>query len=255
MRCTGSTVVPSRGSAGCFPRPYRGRGRGPAGVPVCPSRTSERRSPARPGSVARHDRPQRGRRCCTRMNAPVAAPTEAADRATPSVASEAIQRAELAVIWKEIAQLPRAQRDALLLREIRGLSYCQLADDLALSGPSVRSLLNRARQRLRVRLEHIRTTLGAVSGIEALGRIFAGGANPAVPVAAKAVALGFGAVAVTGGAAITPGMLEHHTARAPAARAAQPSPLRAAVWRSVPGAAASLRVPVARGEESVVSAR
>ena len=132
------------------------------------------------------------------------------------------------MLWREIARLPRAQRDALLLREIRGLSYDQLADDMALSGASVRSLLNRARQRLRRRLEHIRTTLGAVSGLDALARLIAGslGSSPAIPAATKAVALGLGAIAVTGGAAVTPDVLEHFRARQVTAHVAFQSPTR-----------------------------
>jgi hypothetical protein len=144
------------------------------------------------------------------MSTPVAVPNDSADRVAPEPPDEAIQQAELAAFWQALADLPRAQREALLLREVRGFSYDQLAEQLALSRPSVRSLLWRARQRLRLRLRDIHLGLGGISWLEALARFFTTGSNPVAPVAAKAAALGLGAAAITGGAVVAPEMLDHH---------------------------------------------
>ena len=73
-------------------------------------------------------------------------PEAAASSADPP--DDVIQRAELSQVWQAISELPAGQREVLLQREIRGLSYDQLAESLSLSRPSVRSLLRRARQRL-----------------------------------------------------------------------------------------------------------
>src|SRR5580765_583743 len=140
-----------------------------------------------------------------RMSTPLATPHGPADRALgPS--DEALQRAELEAFWQALADLPRPQRNAFLLREIRGLSYDQLAEHLALSHASVRSLLARARQRLRLRLRDVHSGLGGAAWLETLTRLFAGGGNPA---AAKTIAVGLGAAALTGGAVVSPEVLEH----------------------------------------------
>ena len=96
--------------------------------------------------------------------------------------------------------MPSAQREAFLLREIRGLSYSQLAAELSLSTPSVRSLLVRARTRLRHRLRDVTAGLGGAPWIQTLVRLVAGGdgASP-VPAATKAAAVGIGALALVGG--------------------------------------------------------
>jgi RNA polymerase sigma-70 factor (ECF subfamily) len=145
-----------------------------------------------------------------RMSTPLAMPDDSVDRVAPDPPAQAIQQEELAAFWRALADLPLAQRDALLLREIRGLSYDQLAEQLALSQPSVRSLLGRARQRLRLRLRDIDSGLAGFSWLETLARLFTGGGNPGAPVAAKVAALGLGAAAITGGAVVTPEVLEHH---------------------------------------------
>ena len=132
--------------------------------------------------------------------------------AARDAAADAIRNAELAELWTAIAELPRPQREALLLREIRGLSYVQLAEELSLSAPATRSLLARARQRLRVRLRDLQAALGGASWIETLARLFAGGGSPVAP-ATRAAALGLGAAAIAGGAIVTPSALEHHVRR------------------------------------------
>ena len=120
---------------------------------------------------------------------------------------EAIRRADLAALWAAITVLPRQQRDALLLREFGGLSYDELAEALAVSGPAIESLLFRARTRLRVQLSAAYASFSGASWIEALLRLFAGGS---APVAAKVAALGVGAAAVGSSAVVVPHVLDNH---------------------------------------------
>ena len=64
-------------------------------------------------------------------------------------AQEAVERSEhLREIVSDVKQLPESQRTALLLREMEGLPYAQIADVLETTVPSVKSLLVRARMGL-----------------------------------------------------------------------------------------------------------
>jgi RNA polymerase sigma factor (sigma-70 family) len=160
--------------------------------------------------------------------------------------AEAIRRADLAALWRAIRALPKQQRDALLLREFGGLRYDELAAALAVSEPAVESLLFRARTRLRAQLQ------GVAAALAPLARLIASSGGPAV--AAKAVAVGLGAAAVTGTAVVAPEMLEHRPHAVP-----PPVPRERihAVRRTVPIAAAQVplvvhdvvkHVPVTRTE-------
>ena len=145
---------------------------------------------------------------------------EVADGSTPDASVHVLRAGELATIWEEVAQMPSAQREAFLLREIRGLSYSQLAAELSLSTPSVRSLLLRARTRLRHRLRDVAAGLGGAPWIQTLVRLAAGGdgASP-VPAATKAAAVGLGALAIVGGGGPVPNpapRFQHAPARSPA---------------------------------------
>jgi hypothetical protein len=127
--------------------------------------------------------------------------------------------------------------------QIRGLSYDQLAEHLALSHASVRSLLGRARQRLRLRLRDVHSGLGSAAWLETLARLFAGGANP---VAAKTIAVGLGAAALTGGAVVSPELREHRTH---AVIASQPEvhtalPIRTAPLVASPAVVRTLPKPI-----------
>lgn len=55
---------------------------------------------------------------------------------TPDASVHALGSGKLATMWEEVSRMPSAQREAFLLREIRGLSYSQLAAELSLSAPS-----------------------------------------------------------------------------------------------------------------------
>ncbi|HEX4690672.1 MAG TPA: RNA polymerase sigma factor [Solirubrobacteraceae bacterium] len=58
---------------------------------------------------------------------------------------EAQRREDLARLVEDISRLPEQQRSALLMREIDGLSYHDLAEALDVSVPAIKSLLVRAR--------------------------------------------------------------------------------------------------------------
>src|SRR5205823_1547370 len=77
----------------------------------------------------------------TRMREPLAAEELGAVSNANDPLAEAIRRADLRALWLAIEELPRKQRDALLLREFGGMSYGELAAALAVSGSAVESLL------------------------------------------------------------------------------------------------------------------
>src|SRR5690349_23055435 len=67
--------------------------------------------------------------CYARFRQRAVAPVpagEVPDGATADASVPVLRAGELASVWDEVGQLPPAQRDAFLLREIRGLSYGQL---------------------------------------------------------------------------------------------------------------------------------
>jgi len=129
--------------------------------------------------------------------------------------AEAIRNADLAAMWIAIAELPRLQRDALLLREFGGLSYEELAGALAVSGSAVESLLFRARQSMRARLRTAYAGVAGASWLDSLGRLVGGIGGGMAPVAAKVAAVGVGAAVATGGAVVAPRMLEHRQQNSP----------------------------------------
>ncbi|MEA2161445.1 MAG: hypothetical protein QOD66_3825 [Solirubrobacteraceae bacterium] len=59
--------------------------------------------------------------------------------------TEAEQRESLRRLIDDVRRLPEQQRSALLLRELSGMSYSEMADALVVSIPAVKSLLVRAR--------------------------------------------------------------------------------------------------------------
>ena len=58
---------------------------------------------------------------------------------------EAQRREDLAQLVEDVGRLPEQQRSALLMREIDGMSYADLAGALDVTVPAVKSLLVRAR--------------------------------------------------------------------------------------------------------------
>ena len=114
-------------------------------------------------------------------------------------------------LWQAIAELPERQRQALLLREFSGLSYSELAAALAVSEPAVESLLFRARDALRIRLQPAFGTLAGLAPLLALRNLFAKvtgeGPDPAAlsGLARIAGASAVAKVAVIGAAIVTAG--------------------------------------------------
>lgn len=196
---------------------------------------SRPRSPAAwLGAIARNECRARMR---SRGSAPM--PTDSSARADPC--DEVIRRAELALVWQAIDELPQSQRDAILLREIRGLSYEQLAETLELSRPSVRSLLSRARGQIRRCLEGASAVFGGASWVDALGRLLTA-PNAVVSSAPKAAAVSLGLVAI-GAGTLTPTLDRHpgrHTRRAVAV------PAHVTKGRTAAARAAPLARPAAR---------
>jgi len=110
-----------------------------------------------------------------------------------------------------VGALPERQRDALVLRELEGRSYDEIAVKLGVSDGAVRQLLNRARNTLRAGVTAVtpvgmllRVPLGAEDPLTArIAELTAAGAGVGT-VAAKACATALVAGAVVGGVAAAP---------------------------------------------------
>ena len=143
---------------------------------------------------------------------------------------QALERAQgLRELVVAVQALPARQRDAILLRELEGRSYEEIAAALGVTNGAVRQLLNRARHSLR-------TAAAAVTPWPLLSRLAAGesaepvavrvgeafGVSAAGAVAAKVCATALVTGAVIGGAAVAPrGAEEPGTADAVAAEKAR----------------------------------
>ena len=132
----------------------------------------------------------------------------------PDAHVEAVRNEHRSELAEALAALPAQQREAVLLRDVRGFSYEEVAASLAVSTSAVESLLFRARSRLRSQL---RTAYAAISGagwIGPLRELLGTGGLAGAPVAAKAVAVGALGVAVAGGV-VAPTVLEHRGPASP----------------------------------------
>ena len=67
----------------------------------------------------------------------------------------AVERASMTELREAVAALPDRQREALLLREVQGLSYDEVARTMAVSPPSVEALLWRARKTVAERVRFL----------------------------------------------------------------------------------------------------
>lgn len=113
----------------------------------------------------------------------------------------AVERASVAELRDAVADLPKRQREAFLLREVRGLSYDEVARAMDVSPPSVEALLWRARKSV---ADRIRVVPGLVAEwakdvVTRLGGpadIVSGGALAAKGAAALIAALTAGSAAV-----------------------------------------------------------
>ena len=87
-------------------------------------------------------------RCIDELRRPAPPPPEVLEMVRPLTAdpiAEAEQRESLRRLVQDVRRLPDQQRSALLMRELGGMTYAEMADALGVSGPAVKSLLVRAR--------------------------------------------------------------------------------------------------------------
>ena len=87
----------------------------------------------------------------SRMRTPLAT-AEVDTLVTAGVEEQAEGRANAAELYAELAALPSKQREAVVLRDLYGLRYDEVATALGTSRPAVEALLFRARRRLQQRL-------------------------------------------------------------------------------------------------------
>jgi RNA polymerase sigma factor (sigma-70 family) len=151
----------------------------------------------------------------------------------------ASRRHTFSEVLSAVQSLPLRQRDAIVLRELEGRSYEEIAGELGVTDGAVRALLNRART-------SIRSSVTALTPVDLLARILVPVADSPVPAVCKVCA----AVAVTGaaaGGAVPPApQLQHERAvrsnasavvTTPAAArppAARPAPVRRAAAQAAP---------------------
>jgi RNA polymerase sigma factor (sigma-70 family) len=121
-------------------------------------------------------------RCIDQIRRPAPAPEDIYElnRGVPSdPMAEAERREDLRRLIADVRALPEQQRSALLMREMEGLSYNDLADALGVTVPAIKSLLVRARVGLVEAIEardtacvEIRTDLATAfdRGVRASGR-------------------------------------------------------------------------------------
>ena len=126
---------------------------------------------------------------------------------------EAVERAQgLRQLLAAVQALPERQRDAIVLRELEGRSYDEIASELRVSDGSVRQLLHRARNTLREAATAV-TPTGLITRMPwgaptesvsaRVAELCGVGAGSAVVAKVCATALVTGAVA--GGVAVAPG--------------------------------------------------
>ncbi len=87
-------------------------------------------------------------RCIDHLRRPVPPAAEVYELSRPPAHDplvETTRREDLRLLVRDVQRLPEQQRSALLMRELDGLSYAELADALDTSVPAVKSLLVRAR--------------------------------------------------------------------------------------------------------------
>jgi RNA polymerase sigma factor (sigma-70 family) len=121
-------------------------------------------------------------RCIDQLRRPIPAAADIFDlnRAPEHDPTDAAERREnLRRLVEDVRRLPEQQRSALLMREMEGLSYTELAEALGVTVPAIKSLLVRARIGLVEAIEardtacgEIRTDLASAfdRGVRASGR-------------------------------------------------------------------------------------
>ena len=132
------------------------------------------------------------RRAVARMREPLAVDDELT-LVSPGVEEAVFGREEAAALYAELAVLPEKQREAVVLRDLYGLRYDEVATALGTSRPAVEALLFRGRRRLRRRL-----TPGFAAGVlvvplavqESIAYAVPGFASTSIPAGAVMAAAG-----------------------------------------------------------------
>lgn len=163
------------------------------------------------GTIARNACRRRG---AARMRERLAADDEPT-LVSPAAEEDAIDREETAALYAQLAALPDKQREAIVLRDLYGLRYDEVAKALGTSRPAVEALLFRGRRQLQRRLRP-----GVAAGVlvvplavqESIAYAVPGFASAAAPAGAAAAAAGIplvaklaaagGAVAIAGSAGV-----------------------------------------------------
>jgi RNA polymerase sigma-70 factor (ECF subfamily) len=135
-------------------------------------------------------------------------------------------------LTRALSSVPERQRRALLLREVRGLSYEEIAAELAVTVPAVETLIFRARRSVAEQLVRPgRRRRGLLPPVSTLLRwLFQGGAAPIKIAAATATLVGTATLAVVapathhGGGGSKAALLRPGKAAVQTARAVTPPP-------------------------------
>ena len=153
-------------------------------------------------TIARHESLARVR---GRMREPLPMEVEE-QQAAPDAHAAAVGRHDAGALRDALAELPVQQREAILLREVRGFSYQEVAASLSVTTSAVESLLFRARRRLQTRLQGSLAALSLGEWVQPLRDLVARlvGGGVAAPAAAKVAVVGLGTAVVAGGAVVGP---------------------------------------------------
>lgn len=170
-------------------------------------------------TIARHECWARTQ---ARMREPLA--VDEPEGSAPDAFSEAARTEDAAALRDALGELPPAQKEAFVLRELAGLSQREASTALAISESALEALLVRARRRLRQRLEPVLQPLYGLGALPlALRQLLAqlgasGGAAASFPMATKIAAATMGVALLATGVG---------SDRSESARAQEPAALRA----------------------------
>jgi RNA polymerase sigma factor (sigma-70 family) len=162
------------------------------------------------------------------------------------------EKPDVAEVLDALGRLPLNQRAALVMRELEGRSYAEIADTLGVSVPAVETLIFRARRSLKLKASAVKV-LSVIPVPPSLVQLFGGG----TVVAGGGAAVGSSfllkaAVAVVAGAVATGVSGGDRAQQAEAARPA--TALAAPNWRAVGAFSRALVLPRAAGSARVAVA-
>jgi RNA polymerase sigma factor (sigma-70 family) len=153
-------------------------------------------------------------------------------------------RPDVTGVLRALGRLPFNQRAALVMRELEGRSYAEIADTIGVSVSAVETLIFRGRKSLRVRASSLRS-LAVVPLPTSLARLFEGGGVVAGGGAAAGTGLLVKAAVAIVAAALGTGVGGDHSRPATAAAAVHPS-TGLDVTRASKGAEAGVKAQQAR---------